>query len=58
MSVLERNDPNDATHYFPEGTEVIILRRWSDTMFVCTCEEKIDVEQPEDFLVGYDEIGD
>lgn len=43
---------------FPKGTEVVVVRQWSENMVVCTCEEKIDIEQPEEFLVGYDEIGD
>ncbi|HCH8414836.1 TPA: hypothetical protein NNQ18_004652 [Salmonella enterica] len=33
MSILERNDPNDATHYFPEGTSVTKFLKIDDTMY-------------------------
>ncbi|QEP53308.1 hypothetical protein BS46_gp126 [Acinetobacter phage BS46] len=33
MSILERNDPNDATHYFPEGTSVTKYLKIDDTMY-------------------------
>ena len=43
---------------FPKGTEIVVLRKWSESMLVCTCELIIDIEQPEEFLVGFDEIGE
>ena len=38
--------------------DVVVLRKWSESMVVCTCEDFISVEQPEEFLVGLDELED
>ena len=41
---------------FPKGTDVVVLRKWSESMVVCACEDFISADQPKEFLVGLDEL--